>query len=195
MNRWGRVGPVGPVGPLGIILLAAMAMSAPLSVAGQTRGSAGSRPGPAARPRPHGSPSQPSSVTGPPFAPFPPFPMFPPGATRVPTHGLTTVRLFGFGLMCVDPYWWATAPLPPGDTGPTGGLQLDVEPWRARVYVDGWFVGVVDEFSGYYHHLDLAAGAHRIELEADDYDPLIVDVVISPGRTATYRASMTEAHH
>jgi len=71
-----------------------------------------------------------------------------------------------------------------------GGLQLDVEPRRARVYVDGWFVGVVDEFSGYYHHLDLAAGPHRIELIASDYDPLLVEVAVSPGGTTTYRGSL-----
>jgi hypothetical protein len=48
-------------------------------------------------------------------------------------------------------------------------------------------VGVVDAFSGYYHHLDLAAGPHRIDLVASDYDPLLVAVVVSPGRTTTYR--------
>jgi len=71
-----------------------------------------------------------------------------------------------------------------------GGLQLDVEPRRARVYVDGWLVGVVDEFSGYYHHLDLPGGPHRIELVASDYDLLLVEVVVSPNRTTTYRGSL-----
>ncbi len=102
--------------------------------------------------------------------------------------------------MLFDPYWWAPgsfdqaflppAALPPSDSRPTGGLQLDVEPRHALVYVDGWFVGVVDEFSGYYHHLDLATGPHRIELVASDYDRLLVAVVVSPGRTTTYRGSL-----
>jgi hypothetical protein len=100
-------------------------------------------------------------------------------------------------LVLFDPYWWAPsnvdqavllpAPLFPSDSPATGGLQLDVEPRRALVYVDGSFVGVVDDFKGYFHHLDLAAGPHRIDLMATDYDPLLVEVVVSPGRTTTYR--------
>src|SRR5262249_47426473 len=53
--------------------------------------------------------------------------------------------------------------LPPDTVGPAlGGLQLDVEPRRADVYVDGVYAGPVADFSGYYHHLDLTAGYHRI---------------------------------
>jgi hypothetical protein len=71
-----------------------------------------------------------------------------------------------------------------------GGLQLDVEPRRALVYVDGWFVGVVDQFSGYYHHLELTPSSHRIELVAPGYDPLIVGVIVTPGQTTTYRGAL-----
>jgi len=86
-------------------------------------------------------------------------------------------------------------PAPPSadDGRPRGGLQLDVDPRRALVYVDGWFVGIVDSFSGYYHHLDLAAGRHQIELVASDYEPLVVEVVVSPSRTTTYRGSLNRA--
>jgi hypothetical protein len=102
-------------------------------------------------------------------------------------------------LVLFAPYLWDPGSLdeafPPAalrstDLRPTGGLQLDVEPRRALVYVDGWFVGVVDDFSGYYRHLDLAAGPHRIDLVASDYDPLFMTVVVSPGRTTTYRGSL-----
>ena len=183
-----------------IVLLAALAMiSAPLRVIAQTRGSAGSRPqGPTAGRPPHPGPSQPSppsTVTAPPFRS--PIIVSP---TPVPAHRVFPVRSSWFGLVLFDPYWWAPsgfdqaylppAALPPRDNWPTGGLQLDVEPRRALVYVDGWFVGAVDEFSGYYHHLDLAAGPHRIDLVASDYDPLLVAVVVSPGRTTTYRGSL-----
>ena len=103
--------------------------------------------------------------------------------------------------MLFDPYWlWApdafafddaffpaAAPPPPDANWPVGGLQLDVEPRKALVYVDGWFVGIVDTFSGYYHHLDLPAGPHRFEFLAADYDPLFVDVIVPPGKTETYR--------
>ena len=174
MNRWATV------------LLAALAMnSAPLRVIAQTGWSAGSRPqGPATRQRPHPGPSQPTSplVTGPPFRII---------FSSVPPHRRAPVRLPWFGLVLFDAF--STFPptaLAAGDSRPTGGLQLDVDPRRALVYVDGWFVGVVDQFSGYYHHLDLAPGLHRIELVAADYDPLQVEVVVSPGRTTTYRGSL-----
>ena len=119
--------------------------------------------------------------------------------TPAPAHSVFPVRPFWFGFALFDPYWWAPSyfgqtfvppALLPSDGRPEGGLQLDVEPRRALVYVDGLYAGVVDRFSGYYHHLDLAAGPHRIELVASDYDPLIVDVMVTPGRTTTYRGSL-----
>ena len=182
MNRWASV------------LLAALAMtSAPVRAIGQTRGSVGSRPqGPTAARPPHPGPSPPSTVAAPPLRPTIIW-----SPTPVPAHRVWPVRSSWLGLVLFDPNWWAPndfsqayfAPvvLPPSDSWPTGGLQLDVEPRRALVYVDGQLVGVVDEFSGYYHHLDLAAGPHRIDLVASDYDPLLVAVVVSPGRTTTYR--------
>jgi len=101
-----------------------------------------------------------------------------------------------------DPYWLWTSeafdgsfypggavPLPPAER-PAGGLQLDVEPRQALVYVDGWFVGIVDTFSGYFHHLDLPAGPHRVEFLASDYDPLFVDAFVPPGKTETYRGTL-----
>lgn len=40
--------------------------------------------------------------------------------------------------------------VPPPEGAPIGGLQLDVQPWRAQVYVYGAYVGLVDDFNGYY---------------------------------------------
>jgi hypothetical protein len=117
----------------------------------------------------------------------------------MPAHRV--FRSLWFGLVLFDPYLWVpgsfdrgfpTSPdLAADESRPMGGLQLDVEPRRAQVYVDGrWLAGVVDDFSGYYHHLDLPAGPHRIELVASGYDPLLVEVVVSPDRTTTYRGSL-----
>jgi hypothetical protein len=102
------------------------------------------------------------------------------------------------------PSWFYEFPLqsfvPPGEAGPafsagapTGGLQLDVEPRRAQVYVDGTYAGVVDDFAGYYRHLDLPAGPHRIDIVLDRYQPQTIGVVVSPGRTTTYRGTLTWA--
>jgi hypothetical protein len=80
----------------------------------------------------------------------------------------------------------------PGEA-PEGGLQLAVEPRRAAVYVDGMQVGTVDDFDGYYHHLSLTSGPHRIVILLDGYEPLSIDTVITPGRTSTYRGSLMRA--
>ena len=81
--------------------------------------------------------------------------------------------------------------LPPRDGAPVGGLQLDVDRRRAQVYVDGSYAGLVDEFSGYYHHLDLPAGPHLIEIFEPGYEPLTLEIVVPPGRTTTYRGTLT----
>jgi hypothetical protein len=178
------------------VLLAMLAMSNALPALAQTRVSSathqprstvGSRPGEGQpRPAPAAPPFRSSLV----FTPSP------------PPHRTFPVRLPWFGLVLFDSYWAPTAfgqtppvPMPPDvdDERPKGGLQLDVDPRRALVYVDGRLAGVVESFSGYYQHLDLPGGLHQIELLASGYDPLVIEVVVSPGRTTTYRGSLSRA--
>jgi len=179
------------------VLLAMLAMSNALPALAQSRVSSGThqprstvgpRPGEGpARPAPAAPPFRSSLIFTPPPAPHRTFP----------------VRLPWFGLVLFDSYWAPTAfgqttPLPMmppavDDERPKGGLQLDVDPRRALVYVDGRLAGVVESFSGYYQHLDLPGGLHQIELLASGYDPLVIEVVVSPGRTTTYRGSLSRA--
>jgi hypothetical protein len=74
-----------------------------------------------------------------------------------------------------------------------GGVQLDVQPWRAQVYVDGTYVGVVRDFTGYYHHLEVGAGPHVIAIVTPDYEPLVFDLFVSPGRVTTYHGTLSPA--
>jgi hypothetical protein len=76
------------------------------------------------------------------------------------------------------------------DTYPTGSIRLRIAPKEAKVYVDGALVGVVDEFDGLSHHLDLQPGRHSIEMRADGYQPLTIDVQVQEGRTTTARGKM-----
>jgi hypothetical protein len=85
-------------------------------------------------------------------------------------------------------------PLQPLEGAPIGGIQLDIEPRRAQVYVDGAFVGPVSDFSGYYQHLDLVAGPHLITIIAPNYEPLIIEAIVPPGRTITYRGTLIRAY-
>jgi hypothetical protein len=99
----------------------------------------------------------------------------------------------------VWPIWDGVIPVIPADvvqpsqTALRGGLQLDVQPWRAEVYVDGDYAGTVQDFGGYYRPLELIPGPHAITIVAPDFDPLMFDVVIVPGRTTTYRGTLSRA--
>ena len=152
----------------------------------------------------HGS--RPGGLT--PLAPRPLRPNgWPPLPTRIPVRGVSpsgwhrpiAFRSSFFGLVLFDPFWyWApdaadsfvSPPPPTPSPGLVGGLQLDVEPRQALVYVDGLFVGLVDDLCGYYHHLDVGAGWHVVEVVAPDYEPLITTVAVAPGQTTTYRGSL-----
>lgn len=73
-----------------------------------------------------------------------------------------------------------------------GSLRLRIDPGTARVYVDGALAGIVDEFDGLSHHLELTAGVHQIELRADGYEPYTMEVDVEANRTRTARASLRE---
>jgi hypothetical protein len=103
------------------------------------------------------------------------------------------------GLVVFDWYWWLypdvgdetmARPLemPQSGTSLSGGLQLDVEPRRAFVYVDRVLAGTVDQFKGYFQHLEVSAGFHVIDFLAHDYEPLTVGVTVVPNQTTTFRA-------
>jgi hypothetical protein len=82
----------------------------------------------------------------------------------------------------------------PLEGAPVGGLQLDIDPRRAQVFVDGTYAGLVEEFSGYFQHLKLPAGPHNISVVAPGYEPLSLHVIVSPGATMTQRASLSRAY-
>lgn len=63
-----------------------------------------------------------------------------------------------------------------------GWLRLRVQPRHADVFVDGYYVGVVDEFDGAFQSLELTAGPHRIEIAAEGFRPITLDVRILPDR-------------
>ena len=73
---------------------------------------------------------------------------------------------------------------------PYGGIRIDLPERDAEVYVDGYFVGIVDEFDGVLQQANVEAGPHRIEVRAQGLEPIMFDVNVEPGRTITYRGSM-----
>ena len=71
-----------------------------------------------------------------------------------------------------------------------GGLRIKVKPREAKVMVDGTFAGTVDDFDGNFQKLRLDEGAHKVELQADGFEPLRFDVLIVEGQTVTYKGQL-----
>ena len=64
-----------------------------------------------------------------------------------------------------------------------GSLRLKASPGTAKVYIDGKQMGTVDDFDGLTHHLEVAVGAHVLELRADGYQTLSTDINVGTGTT------------
>lgn len=112
---------------------------------------------------------------------------------------------FGLGYLYYDPFWYGGygGGYPGYSYGgsyssggysqtyrDTGNLRLKIKPREAQVFVDGYFVGVVDSFDGSFQRLSLDGGSHKVEVKADGYEPLQLDVLITPGETVTYKGDM-----
>ena len=117
---------------------------------------------------------------------------------------------YGFGVgYFYDPWMWGYAPYSfygygggygGGYYGSTygngrqyrdvGGVRLKVRPVDGQVYVDGYYVGEVDNFDGMFQKLTLESGAHRIEIRAEGFLPEQFEVMVVPGETITYKGDL-----
>jgi PEGA domain len=64
-----------------------------------------------------------------------------------------------------------------------GAVRLLVEPDSTKVYVDGYYSGVVDDYDGLFQRLYLPMGKHEIVLRLDGYESQRLKVYVSPGDT------------
>ena len=71
-----------------------------------------------------------------------------------------------------------------------GELRLKVKPRDAQVFVDGYYVGIVDDFDGVFQRLHLPSGPHRIEVRAPGYETLAFDVQIRFDETTKYEGEL-----
>jgi len=74
--------------------------------------------------------------------------------------------------------------------GDEGALKLKIKPREAEVYVDGYFVGIVDDFDGLFQKLRVESGAHRVEVRAPGYETLVIQVRIAADETTTYHGEL-----
>ncbi|MEE2965669.1 MAG: hypothetical protein VX427_16190 [Acidobacteriota bacterium] len=100
-----------------------------------------------------------------------------------------------------DPYWHgsygnsygysAYAYQSYGNNYYTGSLRLKVQPRFGEVFVDGYYVGVVNDYDGIFQRLRLEEGPHHIEIIETGFVPLEFDVLILPGETITYEGYLS----
>jgi hypothetical protein len=65
----------------------------------------------------------------------------------------------------------------------TGSLRLLVEPNQARVYVDGYYAGIVDDFDGLFQRLNISPGRHEIMFKLDGFRTYRVRVYVPLDQT------------
>jgi hypothetical protein len=73
---------------------------------------------------------------------------------------------------------------------PCGGVSFDITPGSAQVYVDGVFVGVVDDFDASSDPLLLAPGTHYIEIRLAGHRTATFDVTITSGEVTPYQGTL-----
>lgn len=71
-----------------------------------------------------------------------------------------------------------------------GELRLKIKPRDAQVFVDGYYVGIVDDFDGVFQRLHLPSGPHRIEVRAPGYETLTFDVQIRFSETTRFEGDL-----
>jgi PEGA domain len=80
--------------------------------------------------------------------------------------------------------------LPRPLTAPPGDVCLEATPKDAQVYIDGYYVGIVDDFGGGSERLTLTSGPHHLQLRAEGYETFDRDMSVLPRQVVTYQARM-----
>ena len=65
----------------------------------------------------------------------------------------------------------------------SGSVRVLVDPSEARVYVDGYYAGTVDDFDGLFQRLNVSPGRHEIALKLEGYKTHRVKVYVAPDST------------
>lgn len=88
-----------------------------------------------------------------------------------------------------DPYWYRYPPTPPN----WGYVDTDVEPEEAKVYLDGKYAGIADDYDGFPRYLSVPLGSHKIEFRMEGYETFTQEFYINPGQMITINFKMIKA--
>jgi hypothetical protein len=99
-----------------------------------------------------------------------------------------------------DPFYMGWYPVYAQYPFPRGGyygysrnwasVRLELKPRDAQVYVDGYVVGIVDQFDGVFQRLDLPTGEHEIEVYLKGYRPYRQRTLFRPGESYHFKAML-----
>jgi hypothetical protein len=71
-----------------------------------------------------------------------------------------------------------------------GEIRTEVKPKEARVFLDGDYVGVADDFDSWWQRLEVSPGRHRIVFRSPGFEPYVVDLRVGPERDSHIKYSM-----
>jgi hypothetical protein len=72
--------------------------------------------------------------------------------------------------------------------GNWASARIEVKPRDAQVFVDGYMVGIVDQFDGIFQRLDLPAGEHELVIYMKGYRPYAERALFRPGQSYHFKA-------
>ncbi len=83
------------------------------------------------------------------------------------------------------PYHVHGQPFPYGGyyRGYIGEARIQVQPRHAQVFIDGYFVGTVDDFDGWAQRLRVEPGEHELEIFLEGHRTFRQQVLFRPGAT------------
>jgi PEGA domain len=98
-----------------------------------------------------------------------------------------------------DGFFWTGWGFYPSFYGPYGApygygygrywsdARIQVKPKNARVYLDGYYVGVVDQFDGVFQRLDVPPGQHELEVYLEGFRTYRERTLFRPGQTYHFK--------
>ena len=114
---------------------------------------------------------------------------------------------FGFGF---SPWWgypawgyggwgypypaYAYAPAYPAYAPTVAWADTDIAPGKARVYLDGEYVGTADDFDGFPTYLSLEPGRHTVEFRLEGYRTMTRAVKVAAGSILNFDAKLEKGH-
>src|SRR5215831_19082652 len=108
---------------------------------------------------------------------------------------------FGFGAFYNSFYGWYPYyagypypypyPYPPYFySGAWASARIEVKPRDAQVYLDGYYVGIVDQFDGTFQRLDIPGGEHELAIFMPGYHTIREHTVFRPGQTYHFKEDL-----